>query len=254
VIQRECVEIGIVASLHRYPVKSMQGTSVDRSHVWWYGLDGDRRYAFLKAGNTSGFPWLTARDVPEMLLYAPYFTDPDQLNKAPVRVLTPDGRDVALESDELLAELAGRYGKPVALTHIGRGAFDSLAVSLLSLSTLRSSGERLGQDVDPQRFRANIVIETYDEQPHQEDGWLGDLLVFGDRADSAQVRINRRIPRCMMVNLDPATSGQNPRILRDIAQTRDNCTGVYGSTEETGTIEVGDRIRLMKQVARNQLR
>jgi hypothetical protein len=98
------------------------------------------------------------------------------------------------------------------------------------------------------------LIETYDEQPYQEDGWLGDLLVFGDRADSAQVRINRRIPRCMMVNLDPATSGQNPRILRDIAQTRDNCTGVYGSTEETGTIEVGDRIRLMKQVARNQLR
>ena len=53
--------VGVVKALYRYPVKSMRGECVEEARVWWHGLEGDRRYACGRTGNTSRFPWLTAR-------------------------------------------------------------------------------------------------------------------------------------------------------------------------------------------------
>src|SRR5689334_3409535 len=106
------IEVGTVAAIWRYPVKSMRGEAIDGSHVDWPGLDGDRRYAFVRSGNLSSFPWLTGRDVPALIRYAPYFADPAHVLESRVRVQTPDGRDLAVESAELVAELAALHGAP----------------------------------------------------------------------------------------------------------------------------------------------
>lgn len=42
------MEVGTVKAIWRYPVKSMAGESLEKAHVYWYGLDGDRRAAFAK--------------------------------------------------------------------------------------------------------------------------------------------------------------------------------------------------------------
>ena len=42
-------EVGHVAALHRYPVKSMRGEALQTSRVWWHGFEGDRRYTFLRS-------------------------------------------------------------------------------------------------------------------------------------------------------------------------------------------------------------
>ena len=57
------VEVGRIAAIHRYPVKSMAGELLDSADVSWYGLTGDRRWAFIRGGMVrSGFPWLTMRE------------------------------------------------------------------------------------------------------------------------------------------------------------------------------------------------
>jgi hypothetical protein len=50
----------------------------------------------------------------------------------------------------------------------------------------------------------------------------------------------------MVVNLDPSTARQNPEILKEVVKNRKNFLGTYGGTERPGTIEVGDKIFLVK--------
>ena len=228
-------EVGIVKALYRYPVKSMKGEAVAETHVGWHGLDGDRRYAFVRGDIRSSFPWLSARQVPEMLTYVPRFTDPSDIVNSAVEVLTPNGRSLPVTSPELLAELAEVYGADVSLINIGRGAFDSIPLSVMSMAT----AEALNADFH--RFRQNIVFETASGEPFAEEAWVGQALVFGD---GARIRLNRRIPRCVMVNLDAETAVSNPTILKNIVQTRDNCVGVHASTEMPGHIAVGNAVYL----------
>jgi uncharacterized protein len=73
--------VGRIAALRRYPVKSMAGEDLDSVEVSWHGLAGDRRWAFIRDGQSrSGFPWLTIREHPEMARYRPRFAEPDRPN------------------------------------------------------------------------------------------------------------------------------------------------------------------------------
>ena len=64
-------EIGHVEAIFRYPVKSMGGEQLELADLGWHGLEGDRRLAFRRAADRSGFPWLTASTLPELILFAP---------------------------------------------------------------------------------------------------------------------------------------------------------------------------------------
>ena len=64
-------EIGHVEAIFRYPVKSMGGERLEVSDLGWHRLDGDRRLAFRRAADRSGFPWLTASTLPELILFGP---------------------------------------------------------------------------------------------------------------------------------------------------------------------------------------
>ncbi len=68
------IEIGHVESLFRYPVKSMRGERLEVANLGWHGLDGDRRMAFRRINddNRSGFPWLSASKLPDLLLFTPH--------------------------------------------------------------------------------------------------------------------------------------------------------------------------------------
>jgi uncharacterized protein len=83
-------EVGRVAGLWRYPVKSMAAESLDHVEVSWHGLAGDRRWAFIRAGMArNNFPWLTIRERPQMRAYRPSFVEPDRPNAVRCR---PRGR------------------------------------------------------------------------------------------------------------------------------------------------------------------
>lgn len=228
-------QVGIVKALYRYPVKSMMGESVSEANLYWHGLDGDRRYAFVRGDVQSSFPWLSGRQIPEMLLYQPRFIDPDDVVNSAVEVTAPNGRSLPVTSPELLAELADLYGAEVNMINIGRGVFDSMPVSVMSTATADAL------NADFRRFRQNIVIETSSGEPFVEENWCGQTLTFGDKT---RVQLNRRIPRCVMVNVDPETAVKDPTILKNIAQNRENCVGVHASTEEPGHIAVGDAVWL----------
>jgi uncharacterized protein YcbX len=225
----------------------MRGESLTQAHLYWHGFDGDRRYAFVRQGVNSGFPWLTGRELPDLVRYTPRFSQPEAPAESPIVVTTPDGREVALEAPELAQELAQAYRQPFFLFRLGRGAYDSQVLSLMSNATVTALGQSVGMSLDSARFRQNILIETLDGRPFQEDEWLDRVLLFGADADGPRVRINRRISRCVMINIDPHTAEREARVLKTVAQTRDNCAGVYASVERTGYIRVGDPVHVLQQ-------
>lgn len=238
-------EIGTVCALTRYPVKSMAGTATESAFLGWHGLAGDRRFAFRRLGNDSGFPWLTASRLAELLLYHPVGCDESTDEPLPTHIRTPAGTHLELRSAELQSEIAERLGSGVELMKLKHGIFDHAAVSVISLATMAGISGEAGVSLDRRRFRANIVLETRDSEPFLEDGWVGGTLVFGNHEPRPTVSVTLRDERCVMINLDPDTAAQDKRMLKTVVRLNQNHAGVYGTVVQTGTLRVGDSVSLV---------
>ena len=167
------IELGRIRELFLHPVKSMAAAPVGSSWLGWHGLPGDRRYAFRRSTDVSGFPWVTASRLPEMLLYQPDGHDASSEAPLPTHVHTPGGLRLELRGEELRAELSRRFGSEVELTRIDHGIFDEASVSVIGSGTLLGLERELEQPMDPRRFRPNIVIEGPALVPFGEDRWVG---------------------------------------------------------------------------------
>lgn len=236
--------VGVVQALYRYPVKSMAGELVETAHIGWHGIEGDRRYAFARTGQLVGFPWLTASKLPELLSYTPRYLAPHDPRSSAVEVQTPDGHVLDIGSDALRTEVSERYGAPVHMMRLDQGIFDAFSLSLISQETVQALETATERELVMARFRPNIVITTLTGESFCEDGWVGKRLVFGERADAPTMKVNERDVRCVMVNIDPQTLVKDAAILKTIAQTRQNCLGIYGSTDRIGMIEIGAPVYL----------
>ena len=122
----------------------------------------------MQSDHTGDFPWLTIRELPAMMLYRPAAAaDPEQ----PPTVPTPDGRELAITDRELARELADASGRRIHLHRDHRGTFDSFPVSVISVQSVAALTELAGRELDPRRFRPNIVIDAPGEE-FTEEGLL----------------------------------------------------------------------------------
>ena len=239
--------VGRVQEVNLYPVKSIRGVSVPEANLYWYGFNGDRKYAFVRSDARSGFPWLTARELPELLRYEPRFLTPDEPMTSDVDVCTPDGQALPLESGQLGQSLTSSYGAPVSLLHLNRGTYDCMPVSLITDATFASIQNSLNEPLDRRRFRSNLVIQTDADTAtgrEPEKAWLGAFLTFGERPDSARININYQIKRCVTVNLEPDSGENSPKVLKTVAENFQACAGVYGAVSRLGSVRVGDTVYL----------
>ena len=231
--------LGTVRGIYRYPVKSMAGESISDVAIGWHGLDGDRRFAFRLLGDASGFPFLSASRLPALLRYRPSFS-PGLEGQRQLRVVTPEGQDLAGDSADLRELISASCGGSVELLHLKQGIHDEAPLSLITVATIRRLSEVSGVPFDVRRFRPNLLIETPGDQPFVEDGWVGRSLSCGGQPASPLIGVTLRDLRCVMVNLDPDTAHADPRLLKATAKLNTVCAGVYGVPVRTGAISVGD--------------
>lgn len=241
------IHLGHIHQLARYPVKSMAGVATDSAFLGWHGLQGDRRFAFRRLNDKSGFPWLSASRLPELLLYQPLGLDETAEEPVPTHVRTPEGMHVALESAELQNSVAEKFGSPVELMKLKHGIFDDASVSVINLATISAIGREVEQDLDIRRFRANIVIASDLTDPFLEDSWIGGRLLFGGNDVGPIVSVTMRDLRCVMINLDPDTAKQDPRIMKAAVRLNENNAGAYGTVARTGQISVGQSVSLITE-------
>lgn len=236
------IHVGYVHELVRYPVKSMAGVATKSAFLGWHGLQGDRRFAFRRLDDNSGFPWLTASRLPELVLYQPLGLNETAEEPVPTHVRTPEGIDLALGSAELRESVAEKFSSPVELMKLKHGIFDEASVSVINLATITAIGREVGQDLDTRRFRANVLIASEATEPFLEDPWIGGRLVFGDSEVGPMINVAMRDQRCVMINLDPDTAQQDPRVMKAAVRLNENNAGAYGMVARTGEISVGQSV------------
>lgn len=156
---------------------------------------------------------------------------------------TPDGR--AELEDYVLAVLGPRLGgRPRLVAARGRHRFTDTgaggdtfmhAVSVINLASVRDLAERVGEPVDPLRFRANVYIDGI--APWAELGWTGLELGLG----AARARVLARTPRCAATTVNPETGIRDIRILKELSSNygHTDC-GVYVTMLTEAILRPGD--------------
>jgi uncharacterized protein YcbX len=236
------MEIGHVEAIFRYPVKSMGGERLEAAELGWHGLEGDRRLAFRRIDDQSGFPWLSASKLPDLLLFSPQPRDNGARGDLPTHVRTPDGEEMPVFGEDLAMEVGRRYGAPVQMMEFKHGIFDEASVSVIASDTVREIGRLAGRSPDVRRFRPNVVVRLRRPAPFQEDEWLGGVLSFGEGDDAPAIAVTMRDVRCVMVNLDPDSASPAPEMLKAVVRANQNNAGIYGTAIRTGRLAVGQPV------------
>jgi uncharacterized protein YcbX len=231
--------IGHVEAIFRYPVKSMGGERLEAADLGWHGLEGDRRLAFRRIDDRSGFPWLSASKLPDLLRFAPYRREDGEL---PTHVRTPDGGEVAMFGEELAADIGRRCGTPVQMMQLKQGIFDEAPISVIATDTVDEIGRLAGLSTDVRRFRPNVLVRLLRTGPFQEDEWVGGVLSFGEADDAPAVTVTMRDVRCSMVNFDPDSASPAPEVLKAIVREHQNTAGIYGAVTRIGRLAVGQAV------------
>ena len=234
-------EIGRIKGIFRYPVKSMAGVPLESVGLGFHGLNGDRRFAVRRLADQSGFPWLTASRLPELLLYKPMGE-----TEVPTHVRTPDGAELELAGEELRNEISLRHGSPVEVMQLKHGIFDEAAVSVINVATVREVERVAERPLDILRFRPNIVIESDDAEPFAEDQWVGKTLRFGTDDNAAAVSVTLRDLRCVMINLDPETAEADSSVMKAAVRLNANHAGVYATVISSGELRINQTVYLIQ--------
>ena len=232
------MQVGTVVGLWRYPVKSMAAEALSEAEVGWHGIAGDRRWAFIRPNlERSGFPWLTLREVADMRQFTPRFADPADPDRSRTLVRTPEDH----EHEVTDPALAARLGEGVRVIKQDVGVFDALPLSLITTSTVDGIAALSERPLEPARFRPNLLVAAAPGEEFPEDTWIGATLRIGNEM---RMRVDVRDPRCVITTMDPDTGERDPRVLREIAQRRENCAGVYGTIVTPGRIALGETVTL----------
>jgi uncharacterized protein YcbX len=120
-------DVGSVATLWRFPVKSMGGEQLRDVEVTERGVLGDRAYALIDKDTGKVVSAKSARLFPSMLDCKAVFVEPPRRGSdlPPVQILLPNGTTVRSESGEVDRVLSAYFKRNVTL---GRAAPDDFTI------------------------------------------------------------------------------------------------------------------------------
>jgi len=232
------VELGRVVQLARYPVKSLQGESLEAVEVDERGLRGDRGWAAYTpdGGIGSGKTTRRFRRV-DGLLHQSSALDG---GAAPVLTLASGARHRCGEPGTDAA-LSAAVGHTLALrpeTDVRH--HDEAPVHVLTTASLRQVERLLGAPVHVRRLRPNVVLEV-DGDGFVEDGWIGRDLCLGD----VVLTLGPGMPRCVVVDAAQAGVPTTPPMLRALGRVNATQLGLQATVRAGGVVRLGDAARLL---------
>ena len=270
--------IGRVASLHRYPVKSVGGEDMEAVDLTAGGVLGDRAFAFRDSATGYVVSAKRPKKWPGILGWKASFTAATEHEGElpPVEVTLADGLSLkSSEKSRLEAEVSRALDAPVTLerarpegstfeyhwpdieglVYQGRTYrdevtshdtpsgtfFDSSTINLLTTASLEKMRMLAAPSLfELERFRPNLVVEPMGSEPgFIENSWVGGVLAIGE---TARIRVTSPCLRCVMVNLGRGPMPADPRILKAVFAHNDGNLGVKGDIAAAGPISVGDLV------------
>jgi uncharacterized protein YcbX len=267
---------GTVASVWRYPVKSMAGEELPTSEVTARGLQGDRVFALVDAEDEKVATAKNPRKWPHLFEFAAVLED----GESRVTITLPDGTQLNsgdAGTHKMLSEALGRDVRleSVEQGDVGAGSdnprrseeywpdldfldlrdavtdfdlpegtfFDSAVLHVLTTATLSRLSELYPEGrMAARRFRPNIVVDTGGgSSGFVEDDWVGRTLRLGD---DVRLAVTGSCARCVMVTLPQGDLPKDNGILRTVARSNANHVGVYASVVTGGRVRAGEAVTL----------
>lgn len=250
--------LGSVGACWRYPVKSFQGLPVEQLVIGERGVEGDRTWGLVDAGDGH-------------LLSAKRLSALFEGTASDEAVTLPDGRSFAVTDPDVHRALSAWLGREVVLTRsdaagavsyemtfdppddeseyyeipAADASFLDLAhVHLLTTATLAgAAAARPDLDWDVRRFRPNLLLDV-EGSTFVEQGWVGRHLRVGD----AVLSIDGPTVRCAMpLRAQPGGLERQPELFQAMTElntTYPNHLGVYCSVVQPGEVAVGSPVEL----------
>lgn len=247
-----------VQSLWRYPVKSMQGESVEQLEVDALGMAGDRRRAVVDAATGVS---LSAKRYAALLLCSAWTIDGQVMIKLPDGTAFPADSTSAAEALSVLlnrqvvirmahrdhevrhefpSQLPTGEGEPFIWEPGLEGFFDRAPLHLITTATLGEfSRLQPNASFDVVRFRPNIFVET-DETGFVENDWVGRDVRIGTVA----CHVLDTKPRCVMTTRPQGDLPRDSEVMQTIMQSNEGCGGIELRALEAGSLRHGDPVVL----------
>jgi hypothetical protein len=249
---------GSIAALFRHPIKGFTPQKVARASLAvGEAFPGDRLYAV--EDGPSGFDPAAPAFVPKQR----FAVLAKIAEVAAVRSHCEAGRLTATAPggarfDGTLGDEAGKAAFAAWLTPLlGEAASGPLRVveggghrfldhplghvSILNLASVRDLASRLGREVDPLRFRANLHVEGW--PAWAENGWTGRDMQLGS---SARARVFKPITRCAAPDVDPATARRDIEVTQRLHEFYGHLLcGIYVQVTTAGEVAEGDTAALL---------
>ena len=262
--------VGTIAALWRYPVKSMLGEELNATLVTTHGIAGDRAYALVDNDGKIGTAKVQKKWGNVFRSRARYLADPDGDDPTPAEITLPDGERLLTTDAGIDARLAALVGfearlineKPEKLVlesytlgtvpdsydeapplqfPVVNGFFDLGPLHVLTTATLDALRSlRPESRFEARRFRPNLVVQTPPELTgFAENDWPGKTITIGD-----DVRIKVMMPtiRCNVTTVAQDDLPSDPGVLKTAAQHNSANVGVYALVERGGIVRRGDAV------------
>jgi len=208
--------LGSIERIWRYPVKSLAPNSLESARLDARGIEGDRGSALFLETRDRGRSGKTFRGKEHNLLHT--LTTVEEATS----VVASAGLSVAERRD-------GPY-------------FDLSPISIVFDRWIDELEALLGMSLDPQRFRPNFFVRAEAGFALREGDLVGSLLAAGE----VRLRVTAETERCVTPSYDVETGFSEPRVLRVLAQQRDNVCGIYCEVERGGTVRLGDALERLQ--------
>ena len=233
------MDIGTVASLTRFLVKSMGGERLPRLEFEARGVVADRRWAVYTTdgGIGSGKNSLRFRRIDGLLFYRSWSASDGR-----VVLEGPDGRVLVAGDPATDTALSAALGQPVSLRlEADVPHHDDSPVHLVTTASLRGVAALVGDEVDARRFRANVVLDVPGET-FAEDAWIGREIAVGGEV---VLRMGDGMPRCIMTSAAQLGLPRDPRVLKSLGGRPGVEFGLMVDVVRGGFANEGDTVTLL---------
>ena len=273
-----------VASIYRYPVKSMMGETLSEADIGEAGIPSDRGWAVRdeKRGGIRG-----GKKIPQLMTLAA------KSGTAAPLITAADGNSASASYERINDWLSGKLNHPVTLwpllpadqpDHYRRGApdtedFEQELRAVFGrlpdepLPDLAGFGELLEFESPPgtyfDAFPISIISQQSLNTMNQLEGesrfdvrrFRPNLLVdvpgsnhpFPEQAwvgktlaiGNVTLKIDTTCPRCAMTTHGFDDLPQDPQIMRKLVANSEGNLGIYASVVKVGKVATGDSVRVM---------